>query len=302
MAVSFEGQVAVVTGAGRGLGRAYALELARLGAKVVVNDVGGSVSGEASDTRPAEDVVNEITAAGGEAVPNFDSVAEYEGGYNIIKTAMDTWGRVDAVIANAGILRDRAIHNMSEEEWDAVIAVHLKGCYTVIRAAWPVFRQQAYGRVVMASSNSGLYGNFGQGNYAAAKAGMVGLMNAIKLEGEKYNISVHCIAPGAATRMTENLMPQERLEVMKPEHVAPVVAYLASSACTESGLVIEAGGGRFNRAAIVKGPVIETDPNVIHDVNWVAEHWGQITSLDGARPMWNIRESWEDHYRSKQSG
>lgn len=299
MTVSFDGQVAIVTGAGRGLGRAYALELARLGAKVVVNDVGGSVSGEASDTRPAEDVVNEIAAAGGEAVPNFDSVAEYDGGYNIVKTAMDTWGRLDAVIANAGILRDRAIHNMSEEEWDSVIAVHLKGCYTVIRAAWPVFRQQAYGRVVMASSNSGLYGNFGQANYAAAKTGMIGLMNALKLEGEKYNINVHCIAPGAATRMTENLMPQERLETMKPEHVAPVVAYLASSTCTESGLVIEAGGGRFNRAAIVKGPVLEADPDVIHDVGWVEEHWAQITSLEGARPMWNIRESWDDHLRAR---
>lgn len=299
MAISFEGQVALVTGAGRGLGRAYALELARRGAKVVVNDLGGSVEGESSDLSPAEQVVKEIKDAGGEAITNGDSVAEYDGGYNMVKAAMDTWGRLDIAICNAGILRDRAIHNMSEEDWDKVIDVHLKGCYTVTRAAWPVFRQQAYGRVVLASSTSGIYGNFGQGNYGAAKMGMVGLMNCLKIEGEKYNINTHCIAPGAATRMTENLMAPERLETMSPDHVAPVVAYLASRECDKSGLVIEASGGRYGRAAVIKGPGITFDPKEFKSVEWVQENWDKITSLEGGVPMWGFQETYNNHYAKK---
>ena len=295
MTIRYDGQVALVTGAGRGLGRAYALELGRRGAKVVVNDLGGSVEGEAADQTPAEQVATEIRDAGGEAIANYDSVSEYEGGYNMVKAAMDTWGRLDIAICNAGILRDRAIHNMSEADWDAVIAVHLKGCYTVLRAAWPVFRQQSYGRVVMASSSSGIYGNFGQGNYGAAKAGMVGLMNVLKIEGEKYNINIHCIAPGAATRMTENLMPQERLDAMSPDHVAPVVAYLASAECKESGLVIEAAGGHYNRVAFMKGPGVDFDPNEFKSIEWVSENWTKITGLEGAPAMWHMRETFDDH-------
>jgi NAD(P)-dependent dehydrogenase (short-subunit alcohol dehydrogenase family) len=299
MAISFDGQVALVTGAGRGLGRAYAIELASRGAKVVVNDLGGSVDGESNDDAPAEQVVREIKDAGGEAVANFDNVAEYDGGYNIVKTAMDTWGRLDIAICNAGILRDRALHNLSEAEWDAVIAVHLKGCYTVLRAAWPVFRQQAYGRVVMASSSSGLYGNFGQANYGAAKAGMVGLMNVAKIEGAKYNVNVHCIAPGATTRMTEQLMGPNAPE-MGPEHVAPIVAYLCSSDCKESGLVIEAAAGRYNRVSIVKGPVLEYDvADGAKSTDWVAENWGEITNLDGAAALWDMRETWDEHHAAK---
>jgi NAD(P)-dependent dehydrogenase (short-subunit alcohol dehydrogenase family) len=299
MTVSYEGQVAIVTGAGRGLGRSYAMEIAKLGGKVVVNDLGGSVTGEASDARPAEEVVAEIKAAGGEAVPNFDSVSSYEGGYNMVKQAMDTWGRLDTIVCNAGILRDRAIHNMSEDEWDQVLAVHLKGCYTLVRHAWPVFRQQSYGRVVMATSGSGLWGNFGQANYAAAKMGMVGFMNTLKMEGEKYNINVHCLGPAAATRMTENLMPQERLDQMSPDHVAPVVAFLGSSSCTDSGLVIEAAGGHYNRSQMVKGPGLDFDTADFKSTDWVEENWGKITSIEGAQAMWGMGQTREQHYAAK---
>jgi NAD(P)-dependent dehydrogenase (short-subunit alcohol dehydrogenase family) len=297
MAISFDGQVALETGSGSGLGRAYALELARLGAKVVVNDLGGSVEGEGGEHTPADQVVNEIKEAGGEAVANYESVSEYEGGYNMVKQAVDTWGRLDVAICNAGILRDRAIHNMSEQEWDAVIAVHLKGCYTVVRHAWPVFRQQSYGRVVMASSTSGIYGNFGQGNYGAAKMGMVGLMNCLKIEGEKYNINAHCIAPGASTRMTQNLGAGID---MGPEHVAPVVAYLASKDCQQSGLVIEAAAGRYGRAAVVKNKPVNYDASEVPSVDWVAEKWGDITSLEGAVPMWGFRETYDEHMKARQ--
>ncbi len=299
MTISFDGQVALVTGAGRGLGRAYALELARRGCKVVINDLGGALDGESNDEAPAQQVVNEIKEFGGDAIANYGSVADYEDAYNMVKAAMDTWGRLDIVVANAGILRDRAIHNMAEEDWDRVIDVHLKGCYTVVHHAWPIFRQQSYGRVVLASSNSGLYGNFGQTNYAAAKAGMVGMINVLKLEGEKYNINAHCIAPAAATRMTENLMPAERVEQMKPDHVASVVAFLCSRECEDSGLVIEAAAGRYGRSSIVKGPEVNYDPSEVPTVEWVQEKWGEITSLDGAEPMWGIRETRKQHDAAK---
>lgn len=299
MTISFEGQVALVTGAGRGLGRSYALELARRGAKVVVNDLGGSVEGDASDLSPAQQVVEEIKAMGGEAIANGDSVSEYDGGFNMVKAAIDTWGRLDVAICNAGILRDRATHNMAEEDWDKVIDVHLKGCYTVVRAAWPVFRQQSYGRVVLASSTSGIYGNFGQGNYGAAKMGMLGYMNVLKIEGEKYNINVHCIAPGAATRMTENLMDKERLAQMSPDHVAPVVTYLASNECTKSGLVLEASGGRYGRAAVVKAKGVTFDANEFKTVEWVQENFDKITDLTGAVPQWGFSETYDEHYAKK---
>ena len=247
MTVSLAGQVAIVTGAGRGLGRAYAIDLAAHGAKVLANDNGCDVNGRGEDQRPADETVAAIKAAGGEAIANYESVASYEGGYNIVKQAIDSWGRVDAIVCNAGMLRDSALHNLAEEDWDAILSTHLKGCYTLLRHAWPIFRQQAYGRVVLATSSSGLYGNFGQSNYASAKAGMVGLMNVTKLEGAKYNVMVNCIGPAAATRMTAALIGEERARAMRPELVAPAVTYLASPQCTESGLIIEALGGTFNR-------------------------------------------------------
>jgi NAD(P)-dependent dehydrogenase (short-subunit alcohol dehydrogenase family) len=293
--VSFEGQVAIVTGAGRGLGRAYARELARLGAKVVVNDPGAAVGGEGSDKGPAEQVCREIRAAGGEAVPNLDSVASFAGGAGIVKTAVDTWGRVDAVVCNAGILRDKAFHNQSEDDWDQVIAVHLKGCFSVLHAAWPHFRSQRYGRVVLCTSSTGLFGNFGQSNYGAAKAGMIGLMNTLKLEGEKYDIRVNTIGPSAYTRMTEGLMSDEQNAKLTPEHVAPVVALLASRDCPDSGVILEALGGRISRTAIVRGRGVEYDADKPRDPDWIAAHWDRITSLEGGQLMWSLGESLERH-------
>ncbi|MBI2767040.1 MAG: SDR family oxidoreductase [Chloroflexi bacterium] len=299
MPISFEGQVALVTGAGAGLGRAYAMDLARRGARVVVNDLGGDPHGLGENRSAAQKVVDEIKAAGGDATPNYNSVADYEGGFNMVKTAIDTYGRLDVVICNAGILRDVAFHNMSEDDWDKVFAVHIKGSFTVLRAAWPVFRQQSYGRVVLTTSSSGIYGQFGQANYGAAKTAMLGLMNVLKQEGAKYNVTVNTIAPVAGTRLTQTVMPQEMVDKLKPEMVAPAVVYLVSKECTDSGLVIEAGAGNFNRAAIVKGPGIRPGMDDIKDAEWVQANWAAITSLEGAEPQWRTGQSLKDYLASK---
>jgi len=305
MAVRLDGQVALVTGAGRGLGRAYAIDLAKHGAKVVVNDFGGSVSGEGADDSPAQQVVNEIKALGGDAIANGGDVGNYDDCYNMVKQAMDTWGRLDAIVANAGILRDLALHNMSEHDWDLVIRVHLKQCYNLLHHAWPVFRQQAYGRVVMATSSSGLVGNFGQGNYGAAKAGMLGLMNVAKIEGEKYNIMVNLISPGAMTRMTENLMGgrgedlEERKQTSAPEHVAPAVTYLASPNCTVSGICIDANGGRYGRSQMVRTVGVTYDPHNFKDADWFESQFDQICDMTGATEPWSMRETRQEHYTAK---
>jgi NAD(P)-dependent dehydrogenase (short-subunit alcohol dehydrogenase family) len=303
MAVRLDGNVALVTGAGRGLGRAYAIDLAKHGAKVIVNDFGGSVSGEGTDETPAQQVVSEIKALGGEAVANAGDCGDYDACYGMVKQAMDTWGRLDAVVCNAGILRDLAIHNMSEEDWDLVIRVHLKQCYNLLHHAWPVFRQQAYGRVVMATSGSGLLGNFGQANYGAAKAGMYGLMNVAKIEGEKYNIMVNLISPGAQTRMTGTIpgreVNDERAQIMAPEHVAPAVTYMCSPECQESGICIDASGGRYGRTAIVRNTGIRYDPHEFKDADWFADNWKAITDITGAPAPWSFRETRDEHYAAK---
>lgn len=299
MTISFEGQVALVTGAGAGLGRAYALDLAKRGAKVVVNDLGGDPHGQGENRAAAQKVVDEIKAAGGEAAPNYDSVASYDGGFNIVKTAIDTFGRLDVVICNAGILRDVAFHNMSEEDWDKVFAVHIKGSFTVLRAAWPVFRQQSYGRVVLTTSSSGIYGQFGQANYGAAKTAMLGLMNVLKQEGAKYNVNVNTIAPVAGTRLTQTVMPQEMVDKLVPEMVVPAVTYMVSKDCNDSGLVIEAGAGNFNRAAIVKGPGIRPGMDELKPAEWVQENWGAITSLEGAEPQWRTGQTLKEYLATK---
>jgi NAD(P)-dependent dehydrogenase (short-subunit alcohol dehydrogenase family) len=306
MAVSLEGQVALVTGAGRGLGRAYAIDLAKHGAKVVVNDYGGSVSGDGTgDESPAQQVVNEIKAAGGDAIANPGDVGSYEDTYQMVKQAMDTWGRLDAVVCNAGILRDLTIHNMSENDWDLVLRTHLKQCYNLAHHSWPVFRQQSYGRFVMATSTSGLIGNFGQGNYGAAKAGMYGLMNVLKLEGEKYNINVNLISPGAATRMTNNLGgaqqqdAEERAQLMAPEQVAPAVTYLASPQCQESGVCVNASGGHYSRIAIVRNDGVSFDPHGFKDADWIEANWGAITDLSAPKIPWSFRETRDEHYAAK---
>ncbi len=299
MAISFEGQVALVTGAGGGLGRAYALDLAKRGAKVVVNDLGGDPHGQGENRSAAQKVVDEIKAAGGEAVPNYDSVASYDGGFNMVKTAIDNYGRLDVVICNAGILRDTAFHNMSEDDWDKVFAVHIKGSFTVLRAAWPVFRQQAYGRVVLTSSSSGIWGQFGQANYGAAKTAMLGLMNVLKQEGAKYNVNVNTIAPVAGPRLTQTVMPQELVDKLKPDYVVPAVTYLVSKDCADSGFVIEAGAGRFNRASLVKGPVVEAGMDEVKDAEWIQSNWARISSIEGAVPMWNAQTPLAAYLASK---
>lgn len=304
MALSFDGQVAVVTGAGRGLGRAHAMGLAARGAKVVVNDNGCDVNGNGTDPGVADAVVKEIKDAGGEAIASYDDVGTYDGGYNVIKAAMDAWGRVDVVVCNAGILRDAAFHNMGEEAWDAAINGHLKGCYTVLHAAWPVFRQQHYGRVVMTTSISGTYGNFGQANYAAAKSGIIGLMQTLKLEGEKYNVMVNVLSPAAGTRMGATVPSRgDAAEVTgptrTPEQVSPVVFYMASEECTDSGLIVHGAGGSFNRISYVRGPSIEHDPDGVADDDWVRDNWSKITSLEWAEPMWNLSTTRADHLKER---
>ncbi len=252
--INYEGRVAVVTGAGGGLGRSHALLLASRGAKVVVNDLGGSRDGTGGGSEMADAVVEEITDAGGEAVANYDGVHTWEGGQAIVQTAVDTWGRCDIVVNNAGILRDVTFAKMEQEQMDLVLKVHLYGGFHVTKAAWPHMRENNYGRVVNTTSGSGLYGNFGQSNYSAAKLGLVGLTRTLALEGAKYNITANVIAPVAASRMTEDIMPPQLLEVLEPENVSPLVGYLASEDCTESGRIFSVGGGYIARVAIVEGP------------------------------------------------
>jgi NAD(P)-dependent dehydrogenase (short-subunit alcohol dehydrogenase family)/acyl dehydratase/putative sterol carrier protein len=283
--IRFDSRVAVITGAGGGLGRAYALELARRGARVVVNDFGGARDGDgAGSASPADMVVSEIKGFGGEAVASYDSVATPEGGENIIRTALDTFGRVDILINNAGILRDKGIGKMDPESWKIVLDVHLNGAYHVTRPAFRAMRENGYGRIVMTTSAAGLYGNFGQTNYSAAKMGLVGLMNTLKLEGGKYNIKVNTVAPIAASRLMADILPPELLDKMKPELVAPLVLYLCSESCPVSGKIYNAGMGHYNRAALMTSPgIVIGDGKAVPAVEDVAAAWETILSLKGAR-------------------
>jgi 3-hydroxy-3-methylglutaryl CoA synthase/NAD(P)-dependent dehydrogenase (short-subunit alcohol dehydrogenase family)/putative sterol carrier protein len=252
--IRFDDRVAVVTGAGAGLGRVYALDLAKRGAKVVVNDLGGARDGTGGSSSAADKVVAEIKALGGEAVANYDSVATPEGGQAIIDTALKTWGRIDIVINNAGILRDKTLVKMEPENWDVIMDVHLKGAYNVTRPAFAKMRENGYGRIILTTSAAGIYGNFGQTNYSAAKMALLGFMNTVKAEGDKYNIKVNTIAPVAATRLTEDILPPDMMEKLKPEFVSPLVLFLCSEKCSDTGMVFNAGMGYYNRAAIATGP------------------------------------------------
>jgi len=290
--IRFDDQVAIVTGAGGGLGRIHALELAKRGAKVVVNDLGGARdgSGKGSAT-PAQKVVDEIKALGGEAIANYDNVATSDGGENIVKSAIDTYGAVDILINNAGILRDKSFIKMEPENWQAVLDVHLNGAYNVTKPAFKVMREKGFGRIVMTTSAAGLYGNFGQTNYSSAKMGLAGLMNTLKLEGKKYNIKVNTVAPIAASRLTEDILPPELFEKMKPEFVSPLVLYLCSSKCEETGNIYNAGMGFFNRAAVVTGPGTTigdgTNPPTIEDV---VENLEKISSLKNGKVYFELNE------------
>ncbi|MBI5550641.1 MAG: SDR family NAD(P)-dependent oxidoreductase [Desulfobacterales bacterium] len=252
--IRFDERVAIVTGAGGGLGRAYALELARRGAKVVVNDLGGARDGTGQGTAaPADQVVAEIQAAGGQAVANYDSVATPAGGQAIVDCALKHFGRLDILINNAGILRDKSFGKMEPENWHAVMDVHLNGAYHVSRPAFTAMRENKYGRILMTTSAAGLYGNYGQTNYAAAKMGLVGLMNVLKLEGEKYGIKVNTLAPLAASRLTEDILPPDLFAKMKPEYAVPMALFLCAEQCPASGNIYNAGMGFYNRAAVVTG-------------------------------------------------
>ncbi|MFF5259971.1 SDR family NAD(P)-dependent oxidoreductase [Actinomadura viridis] len=247
--VEFEGRTVVVTGAGGGLGREYALALARHGARVMVNDLGGTVDGTGGGASMADGVVREIQETGGEAVACYDSVSTPEGGQAIIDATMDAFGQVDAVIHNAGILRDRSLANLSPEELDAVIDVHLKGGFNITIPAFKVMKAASYGRIVLTSSSSGLLGNFGQANYGAAKTGLVGLMHVAAIEGARYGILANCIAPGARTRMTSGMLG-ELDELLDPAQVAAMAVYLASPQCAHTHEIYSAGGGRFARYVV----------------------------------------------------
>jgi len=285
--LGFDGQVAIVTGAGAGLGRVYALELAQRGARVVINDLGGARDGSGKGSAsPADQVVAEIKEQGGEAVANYDNVASPEGGQAIVQTALDTFGRVDILINNAGILRDKSFLKMEPENWQAVLSVHLDGAYHVTRPAMNAMKAKGYGRIIMTTSAAGLYGNFGQTNYSAAKMGLVGLMNTLKLEGQKYNIKVNTIAPIAASRLTEDVMPPDLYEKSKPEYVAPLATYLASETCQESGGIFNVGMGYFNRAAIHTGRGFQMgDSENIPTPEMIRDNLDAINSLDGATEL-----------------
>ena len=248
--INFENKTVVVTGAGNGLGKAYALEFANRGANVVVNDIGGSVTGDGSENAPADVVVEEINSSGGSAVANYDSVATKKGGESIIESALSNFGSVDAVVNNAGILRDKSFAKMEEDDLNAIIDVHLKGTFFVCQPAFIQMKEQGYGRFVNVSSPSGLFGNFGQLNYGAAKMGIVGLTNVLAIEGAKYNIKANVIAPNAATRMTEELFGEDMSKLLTVDNITPLVVYLASEQCEVTHEIFSAGGGRFARIGI----------------------------------------------------
>jgi NAD(P)-dependent dehydrogenase (short-subunit alcohol dehydrogenase family) len=267
--LGYDGKVAIITGAGGGLGRSHALELARRGARIVVNDLGGSVSGEGGDKGPAQTVVDEIEALGGEAVADTNSVATPEGGQAVVQTALDTFGTIDIVVNNAGILRDKTFHNMTPELLEPVIQVHLLGAFYVTQPAWLVMREKGYGRVVNTSSNSGILGNFGQSNYGAAKMGLVGFTRVLANEGRKYGIKVNAIAPVAKTRMTEELMGAFG-DKISPEEVTPTVCFLAHEDCPVTGEVYSVAGGVVARYFIGLTPGWYRNGHSVEDVrdNW----------------------------------
>ncbi len=285
MEISFKNKVAIVTGAGGGLGRQHALELARRGAKVVVNDLGGSVDGTGGSSKAADGVVDEIRKAGGEAIPNGGSVSDRAGAESMVKDAVDAFGTLDILINNAGILRDKTFKNASLDDFELVVAVHLMGSVNCTKAAWPIMAEKGYGRILMTTSSTGLYGNFGQANYAAAKLALVGFMNTLKLEGAKNNIKVNTIAPVAGTRMTENIgIPPDAFDALKPELVTPAVLFLVSDDAP-TGTIIEAGAGYYARVQVVEGPGAHLGPNA--SVEDFAANFDKICDMSNARPFEN---------------
>lgn len=267
----FDGRVAIVTGAGGGLGRAHALALAARGCKLVVNDLGG-----------AQAVVDEIIALGGEALADTASVTDPPAVAAMVAKAMAAWGRIDILINNAGILRDKTFAKLTPDLFDAVFDVHLRGSWICTQAVWEIMRAQSYGRVVFTTSSSGLYGNFGQANYSAAKAGVVGLMNTLHLEGAKYGIRVNCLSPAATTRMTEDLLPPEAADVLSPQNVAPAAVFLVSEDAP-SKTILAAGAGVFAVVRIVESPGIALRDAT--SAEELAQRWDEIRHQAGAAPV-----------------
>ncbi len=285
MTIRYDDRVAVITGAGSGLGRSHALFLASRGAKVVVNDLGGAVDGSGASTSAGDKVVAEIKAAGGEAVANADSVATPEGAANIIQCAIDNYGQVDILINNAGNLRDKSFAKLLPEDFDAVVDVHLSGSAYCTLAAWPHMKDAGYGRIVMTTSSAGLFGNFGQGNYAAAKMGVYGLMNALKHEGRKFNININTLAPMALTRMTEDIMSDKIKPLVKPEFVTPIVAWFCAEENTTSGDVVEAGAGYYAKVQIVEGAGVVLGGGEIPTPELIQENYDKIADMSEAAPF-----------------
>ncbi|XP_072272149.1 peroxisomal multifunctional enzyme type 2 [Pyxicephalus adspersus] len=285
----FDGRVVLVTGAGGGLGKTYALAFAERGASVVVNDLGGDIKGDGKSTSAADKVVEEIRAKGGKAVANYDSV---EAGEKLVQAALDAFGRIDIVINNAGILRDRSFARISDADWDIIHRVHLRGSFLVTRAAWNHMKNQKFGRIIMTSSAAGIYGNFGQANYSAAKLGLVGLSNTLALEGAKYNVRCNAIAPTAGSRLTETVMPQDLVDALKPEYVAPLVLWLCHESCQENGSLFEVGAGwigklRWERTlgSIIRQKNRPMTPEAVRD------EWAKICDFDNATKPQTIQES-----------
>jgi len=280
--------VAIITGAGAGLGRAYALLLASRGAKVVVNDLGGSLKGTDASTRAADTVVEEIRKSGGTAVANYDSV---EFGEKIVKTAIDTFKRIDILINNAGILRDSSFIKMKDEDFDLIHKIHVRGAYSVTKAAWPYMRDQSYGRIIFITSAAGLYGNFGQVNYSSAKLAVVGMANSLSLEGNSKNIIVNTIAPIAGSRMTETIMPKKLVDALKPEFVAPLVAYLCHESNTSTGGIYEVGAGLVAKVRLerTRGATFPIDKEITPEM--IRDGWGEVVDFTNSFSPANTSEA-----------
>ncbi len=279
MTIRYDGKVAIVTGAGQGLGRSHAIELAKRGAKVVINDLGGSKDGSGGSSEAALSVVAEIEAMGGEAIANGANVAKYDEVEAMVKQTMDAWGRVDILVNNAGILRDKSFTKGTLDDFKLVLDVHLMGTVNCSKACWDIMRDQGYGRIVVTTSSSGMYGNFGQTNYGSAKMGVLGLMNTLCLEGAKYDIKVNALAPTAGTRMTEGLIPEKAFELLTPETVTPAVLFLVSEDAPTRA-ILAAGAGSFAVTRLVESPGMWLKPED-QTPDGIAANWGTISATEG---------------------